>query len=186
MLLRNHDTDMEIFMEADSTLRFFDLANSVNTLNSQINITIHFHGENSQVTMRGRMQGKNTDNISRNILIDHARPNCKSDVYYKYVLDDKAQGSFAGKVYVAPDSQKTDSVLLNRNLSLTKDAHMHSEPLLEIYADDVKCSHGSSIGMLDQDAIFYMQQRGIPKEEARRLLIDAFINEIQMPRLCVK
>ncbi|MBQ0142655.1 MAG: SufD family Fe-S cluster assembly protein [Prevotellaceae bacterium] len=186
MLLRNHDTDMEIFIEDNASLKFFDLANSIKSIKSEICIAIHFEGENSELLMRGRMQGKDTDSILRNILIDHKTPSCKSDIYYKYVLNDDAQGSFTGKVLVRQDSQKTESLLLNRNLCLTKTAHMHSEPLLEIYADDVKCSHGSSIGMLDENALFYMQQRGISLTDARRLLIDAFINEIQMPRLCIK
>lgn len=188
MLLRNHDADMEIFIAADATLKFYDLVNSPTekSLNSSISITIHFTGPHSSLIMRGRMIGKKDDVISRNILIDHAVGECQSDLYYKYVLDDNADGSFSGKVYVGQDAQKSESHLLNRNLCLTKTAHMHSEPLLEIYADDVKCSHGSSIGMLDQDALFYMQQRGIPFSEAKRLLVDAFINEIQMPRLCVK
>lgn len=189
MLLRNHDADMEIFIASDASLKFYDLVNFIKDDKGQrsaINITIHLEGENSQLIMRGRVIGRNDNDISRNILIEHSVGHCSSDAYYKYVLADDSQGSFVGKVLVKQDSQKTDSIMLNRNLCLTKTAKMHSEPLLEIYADDVKCSHGSSIGMLDEDALFYMQQRGIPFDVARQLLVDAFINEIQMPRLCVK
>lgn len=190
MMLRNHDADMDIFIEANASLKFYDWVNNqrldVAGLRSDININIHLQGEGTQLIMRGKMLGKGEDVISRNILIDHEAGGCNSDIYYKYVLDDKAQGNFLGKVLVREGSQKTESKELNRNLCLTSEAKMHSEPLLEIYADDVNCSHGSSIGMLDQDALFYMQQRGIPLAEAKRLLVDAFINEIQMPRLCIR
>ncbi|MCQ2095847.1 MAG: SufD family Fe-S cluster assembly protein [Bacteroidaceae bacterium] len=188
MLLRNHDADMEIFIAAGASLKFYDLVNSPTerSIDSSISVTIHFVGPGSSLIMRGRMTGKNDDVISRQILIDHGVGECKSDIYYKCVLDGRADAVFAGRVFVAKDAQKTESHLLNRNLCLTKAAHMRSEPLLEIYADDVRCSHGSSIGMLDPDALFYLQQRGIPFAEAKRLLVDAFINEIQMPRLCVR
>ena len=186
MLLRNHDADMEINISEGASLKFFDLVNSVNSVVSEINLTFNFLGEGSVLTMRGRMMGKGSDSVRRNIVIRHSAPQCESDVYYKYVLDGEAQGRFDGRVIVPQDCQKTTSRLLNKNLCLSHDARMQTRPELEIYADDVQCSHGSSIGMLDQDAIFYMQQRGIPFSEAKRLLVDAFINEIQMPRLCVK
>ena len=187
MLLRNHDTDMEIFIAANASLKFYDLVNFIKeSTPSRINLTFHLQGEGSELLIRGRIIGKNDEDISRHILIQHSAGGCKSDTYYKYVLTDNSQGQFIGKVLVERDSQQTDSVMLNRNLCLTKTSKMHSEPLLEIYADDVKCSHGSSIGMLDEEALFYLQQRGIPRKEAIQLLVDAFINEIQMPRLCVR
>ena len=186
MLLRNHDADMEVFIEEGASLKFFDSVNIISKEDEQggtssVSLTFHLMGPDAVLFMRGRVIGHKDDKIRRNILVEHCAGGGKSDIYYKYVLDDEAEGDFTGKVYVARDAQKTESIMLNRNLCLTKEAKMHSEPLLEIYADDVKCSHGSSIGMLDQDALFYMQQRGIALAEARQLLIDAFIKEIQIP-----
>lgn len=97
---------------------------------------------------------------------------------YKYVLDDESVGAFAGKVYVATGAQQTVSQQTNANLCASPTAHAYSQPMLEIYADDVKCNHGSTIGKLDEGALFYMRQRGIPEQEARLLLQHAFVNEV--------
>ena len=103
---------------------------------------------------------------------------CDSHETYKYVLDGKAVGAFAGKVLVRHGAQKTTSEETNQNLIATKTARMFTQPMLEIYADDVKCSHGSTIGQLNDKALFYMQQRGISLSEARLLLQTAFITEV--------
>ena len=108
----------------------------------------------------------------------HNVPHCTSDELYKYVLDDESTGAFAGRVYVAKDAQKTSSQMTNQNLCATKQARMFTQPMLEIYADDVKCAHGSTVGQLNDAAMFYMQQRGISIQEARLLLQNAFINEV--------
>lgn len=97
---------------------------------------------------------------------------------YKYVLNEHSVGAFAGKVYVAPGAQQTASQQTNANLCVSPTARAFSQPMLEIYADDVKCNHGSSIGKLDETALFYMRQRGIPEVEARLLLQHAFINDV--------
>jgi Fe-S cluster assembly protein SufD len=94
------------------------------------------------------------------------------------VLDDESTGAFAGRVLVKKDAQKTVSQMTNQNLTATKQARMYTQPMLEIYADDVKCAHGSTVGQLNDAALFYMQQRGISKKEARLLLQNAFINEV--------
>ena len=94
------------------------------------------------------------------------------------MVDDEAVGAFAGKVYVAPDAQQTESDEVNQNICIGPDAHMYTQPMLEIYADDVKCSHGSTVGRLDDNALFYLRQRGIPLEQARQLLIQAFISQV--------
>jgi Fe-S cluster assembly protein SufD len=94
------------------------------------------------------------------------------------VLNDEATGAFAGRVLVVKDAQKTDSQMTNQNLCATKQARMYTQPMLEIYADDVKCAHGSTVGQLNDAAMFYMRQRGIPEKEARTLLQQAFINEV--------
>ena len=115
------------------------------------------------------------DNFS---YIEHAVPHCTSDELFKYVLRDDSRGVFTGRILVAQDAQKTQAYQNNRNLLLSPLARMQSKPQLEIYADDVKCAHGTSTGQLDQEAMFYMQQRGISKANARMLLMYAFAAEI--------
>ena len=119
-----------------------------------------------------------SQHVDNNTLIDHQVGHCTSHELYKYVLNDKATGAFAGRVLVRHGAQKTISNEVNQNLCSTKEAHMYTQPMLEIYADDVKCSHGSTVGQLNDAALFYMQQRGISREEAKLLLEFAFINEV--------
>lgn len=119
-----------------------------------------------------------TQHVDNNVLADHVAPNCTSDMLYKYVLDGRSTGAFAGKVLVRTDAQKTVSQQTNANLCASPQARVYSQPMLEIYADDVKCNHGSTIGKLDENALFYMRQRGVPEAEARLLLQHAFINDV--------
>ncbi len=119
--------------------------------------------------------GQHVDNFT---FVDHEATDCQSRELFKYVLDGKSTGSFAGKVLVRPDAQRTSSQQTNRNICLTPEARMWTQPQLEIYADDVKCSHGATVGQLDEKALFYMQQRGIPMKEARMLLMLAFLGEV--------
>ena len=111
-------------------------------------------------------------------VITHKVPHCTSNELYKYVLDDKSTGAFAGRVLVEHGAQKTTSQMTNQNLTATKEARMYTQPMLEIYADDVKCAHGSTVGQLNDAALFYMRQRGISLQEAKVLLQNAFINEV--------
>ena len=111
-------------------------------------------------------------------MIDHQVPRCTSRELYKYVLDDRSTGAFAGRVLVRHGAQKTSSEERNQNICVTKEARMFTQPMLEIYADDVKCAHGSTVGQLNDAALFYMRQRGISLEEAKLLLEFAFINEV--------
>lgn len=115
------------------------------------------------------------DNIT---FIDHQAPGCTCNELFKYVLDDKSRGSFLGRILVRKGSIKTDAHQTDRNLCLTPEARMVARPELEIYADDVKCSHGSTVGQLDQQALFYMRTRGIPENEARMLLMFAFMADV--------
>jgi len=108
---------------------------------------------------------------------DHAVPGCESDTLYRSVLDDEATGIFQGKVIVRPDAQKTDGRQMTNALLLSRDAAMNAKPELEIHADDVQCAHGSTIGELSKEAVFYLRSRGIPELEARRLLVTAFLDE---------
>ena len=116
--------------------------------------------------------------VDNNTLITHKATHCTSNELYKYVLDDRSVGAFAGRVLVEHGAQKTTSQMTNQNLTATKEARMYTQPMLEIYADDVKCAHGSTVGQLNDAALFYMRQRGISLEEAKLLLQNAFINEV--------
>lgn len=141
-------------------------------------LDIRLQGEGSEVTANGCVIADKMQRVDNNTLIDHQVPSCQSSELYKYVLDDSAVGAFAGKVLVREGAQKTSSKETNANLCATKSARMFSQPMLEIYADDVQCSHGSTVGQMDEAALFYMRQRGIDEKEARLLLKAAFITEV--------
>lgn len=137
-----------------------------------------FEGEGAECWLDGCVITDKEQHVDNNTLIDHAVGHCTSHELYKYVLNDSSTGAFAGKVLVRKDAQKTISEEQNQNLCATKTARMYTQPMLEIYADDVKCSHGSTVGQLNDAALFYMQQRGISLHEARLLLQTAFIYEV--------
>jgi Fe-S cluster assembly protein SufD len=160
--------------------------------NSRVNhnvITLHngitrnkldltFSGEGAECQCYGCVIADKQQHVDNNTLIVHKVPHCTSQELYKYVLDDKATGAFAGRVLVEHGAQKTSSQMTNQNLTATKEARMYTQPMLEIYADDVKCAHGSTVGQLNDAALFYMRQRGISLQEAKVLLQNAFINEV--------
>lgn len=141
-------------------------------------LNLDLNGEGAECSCNGCVIADKRQHVDNNTLITHHVPHCTSNELYKYVLDDEAVGAFAGKVYVAKDAQKTSSQMTNQNLCATKKARMYTQPMLEIYADDVKCAHGSTVGQLNDAAMFYMRQRGIPEKEAHLLLQNAFINEV--------
>ena len=160
--------------------------------NSRVNhnvITLHngttrnrtdlaFEGEGAECNLAGCVIADKDQHVDNNTLIDHKVGHCTSNELYKYVLDENAVGAFAGKVLVRHGAQHTTSQETNQDLCTTKTARMFTQPMLEIYADDVKCAHGSTVGQLNDAALFYMQQRGIGKKEAKLLLEFAFINEV--------
>ena len=113
--------------------------------------------------------------------IDHAMPHCNSHEIYKGILGDYARGVFNGKIFVREDAQKTDAKQTNQTLLLSPTAQIDTKPQLEIFADDVKCTHGATIGQLSDEALFYLRARGIPKDDARALLIYAFASDIVQP-----
>ena len=135
-------------------------------------------GEGAECSCNGCVIADKKQHVDNNTLITHHVSHCTSNELYKYVLDDESTGAFAGRVLVKKDAQKTTSQMTNQNLTATKQARMYTQPMLEIYADDVKCAHGSTVGQLNDAALFYMQQRGISRKEARLLLQNAFINEV--------
>jgi Fe-S cluster assembly protein SufD len=141
-------------------------------------LNLDLMGEGAECYCSGCVIADKQQHVDNNTLITHHVSHCTSRELYKYVLDDESTGAFAGRVQVKPDAQKTESQMTNQNLCATKKARMYTQPMLEIYADDVKCAHGSTVGQLNDAALFYMQQRGISLKEARLLLQNAFINEV--------
>ena len=141
-------------------------------------LDLTFSSEGAECQCYGCVIADKQQHVDNNTLITHKVPHCTSNELYKYVLDDKSTGAFAGRVLVEHGAQKTTSQMTNQNLTATKEARMYTQPMLEIYADDVKCAHGSTVGQLNDAALFYMRQRGISLQEAKVLLQNAFINEV--------
>lgn len=135
-------------------------------------------GEGAECRLNGCVIADKQQHVDNNTLIDHKVPHCTSNQLYKYVLDGEATGAFAGRVLVRHGAQKTSSEMRNQNICATNKARMYTQPMLEIYADDVKCAHGSTVGQLNDAALFYMRQRGISLKEAKLLLEFAFVNEV--------
>ncbi len=145
---------------------------------SRNTVDVKLAGERAEISLCGMVIADKQQHVDNHTRIDHAVPNCNSHELYKYVLDGEATGAFAGMILVQPGAQHTQSQQTNRNLCVTRGARMYTQPQLEIYADDVRCSHGATIGQLDENALFYMRARGIAEKEARLLLMFAFINEV--------
>lgn len=141
-------------------------------------IDVRLQGMGAHVTLNGAVVADRQQHVDNNTLIDHQTAGCTSNELYKYVLDDDAVCAFAGKILVREGAQQTSSQETNNNMVASDNARMFTQPMLEIYADDVKCAHGSTVGVMDEAALFYMQQRGIPKEVARTLLKNAFISQV--------
>lgn len=160
-----------------------------NSVASSNNITLHgglvrnstYHylgGEGSECNSYGLYLSDKWQHVDNFVNVEHAFPNCSSNQLFKGVLDDMATGAFNGRIFVAPDAQGTLAYQKNNNILLTDDAKMDTKPQLEIYADDVKCSHGATVGQLDDNALFYLQSRGIDKKQARLMLMFAFAHEV--------
>jgi Fe-S cluster assembly protein SufD len=142
------------------------------------NLNIAVNGENCSTKLYGTYMPVEKEHLDNHTMVDHRVPHCESDEVYKGIVTDKATGVFNGKVFVRQDAQKTNAFQQNANIILTDDAQMYSKPELEIYADDVKCSHGSTTGQFDEEAVFYLRARGLSEESARELLVYAFVSEI--------
>ena len=138
-------------------------------------------GEHAEVTLDGIVLTDNEQHVDNHTTMDHAEPHCASHELYAHVLNDKSVGVFNGKIFVRLDAQKTDAKQSNRTILLSGDATINAKPQLEILADDVRCTHGATIGQLDENAQFYLQARGVPKREARSILIRAFAGEVLEP-----
>ena len=175
-LLNTRVSNVYISQEADSRV-----VHNVITLHNGLtrnSLNLQLKGKGAECSVNGFVIADKHQHVDNNTLIDHQSSHCTSHELYKYVLDDQSTGAFAGRVLVRHGAEKTVSDEVNQNICFTKEARMYTQPMLEIYADDVKCSHGSTVGQLNDAALFYMQQRGISLKEARILLEFAFIGEV--------
>ena len=143
---------------------------------NEVDVTLDDEG--CECTLNGLYAAAGHQHMDNRTRIDHAKPHCNSHELYKGILDERAKGVFNGKIYVHPDAQKTDAKQSNRVLLLSDDAVIDTKPQLEIYADDVKCTHGATVGQIDETALYYLRSRGISEDLARSLLVYAFANEI--------
>ena len=169
-------SNLHVRQEADSRV----LLNSMTLYNgtTRNNVHVHLAGPGAQLELCGMAIEDKDQHVDNHTTVDHDAPSCTSHELYKYVLDDRSTGAFNGLVRVRPGAQHTVSQQTSRNLCVTPSARMWTEPQLEIYADDVKCSHGATVGQLNDQALFYMRQRGVPEREARLLLMFAFVGEV--------
>ena len=142
------------------------------------NLNIVPDAEGCETNLYGLYLLKGKQHVDNHTLIDHKKPNCYSNELYIGIMDGKSTGVFNGKVHVRKDAQKTNAYQSNKNILLTDDATINTKPQLEIYADDVKCSHGATTGQLDRESLFYLRSRGIGEEKARSMLLAAFTREI--------
>jgi Fe-S cluster assembly protein SufD len=145
---------------------------------SRTNIRANLAGEGLECILNGLYLTRGEQLADHHMIVEHAQPHCASHEYFNGILDDKSKGVFHGRILVRPIAQKTDAKQTNRNLLLSDDATVDTKPQLEIYADDVKCTHGATVGQLNDESIFYLRTRGLGEDTARRMLIHAFAGEI--------
>lgn len=181
LCMRTQETDQSFDLmiepEADSlTNVFFILPHDV--VEKKYRIDVDFNHANAIVNIFGLYQMRAQQSIEIKTTVNHHVPHCTSKQLWKGVLNDSAKAIFQGKIIVSPDAQKTNAQLSNKNLLLSNAAEINTKPILEIYANDVKCSHGATVGCLDDNALFYLRARGIDENSAREMLIDAFASEI--------
>jgi Fe-S cluster assembly protein SufD len=167
---------MQVHMDRSSTFASHNLTQGGCITRNDINAALGAEG--CECTLNGLYLATGQQLIDNHTFIDHAQPNCASHELYKGILDGKGKGVFNGKILVRQDAQKTDAKQTNKTLLLSDDATINTKPQLEIYADDVKCTHGATVGQLDDESIFYLRSRGIGLQEARQLLTFAFANDI--------
>ncbi len=168
----------QIFVEqAANSQTTFDCV-SLHNGHTRNHIEIDLAAEGAETWLGGMVAADGTQKCDNFTVIRHLAPHCTSNELFKYILDGEAEGAFAGQILVEKGAQKTSAYQTNRNICLSKTAHMHAKPQLEIYADDVKCGHGATTGQLDENALFYMRTRGIGYDEARMLLLLAFASDV--------
>lgn len=170
--------------------KYSNYSNTTMTLSGELvrnNHNVVLAGSNCEAHLNGLFISNGTQQIDNHTLIDHQMPHCESNELYKGVAKDKSVGTFNGKIFVRKDAQKTNAYQSSKNILMSDDATINTKPQLEIYADDVKCSHGTSTGKIDTEALFYLKARGIGEESVRKLLLQAFaqelIDKIEIPSL---
>lgn len=171
-----HISNLFIHQEANS--RFTGNTVSLHGGLIRNNFQATLNGPSCESNLFGLFLCDDNQHVANYVLMDHAAPHCHSNQLFKGILDDNATGAFNGKILVRKDAQKTEAYQKNNNILLSSSARMNTKPHLEIYADDVKCSHGATVGQLDTEAMFYLRSRGIGQKEARHLLMYAFANDI--------
>ncbi|MEA2339689.1 MAG: Fe-S cluster assembly protein SufD, partial [Thermoanaerobaculia bacterium] len=171
-----HIGTVQIHQERSSNVTSRTIATGGGLVRNEINAALT--GEGASLSMEGLFVLSGKQHVDNHTVIDHVAPHCDSVELFKGILDENARGIFDGRIIVEPDAVKTNSRQTNKNLLLSETAVIDSKPSLEIHNDDVKCNHGSTIGQLDEEALFYLRARGIGAEEARNLLVYAFASEI--------
>lgn len=171
-----HIEKMEAFQNKNSVLNHFNITFGGAIVRNDINSVLD--GENVETHYYGLYLANGSQHIDNHTFVDHAKPNCVSNELYKGILDDNSHGVFNGKIIVRQDAQKTNAYQQNKTILLSKTAKIDTKPQLEIFADDVKCSHGATIGKLDEVSEFYIRSRGVPQEMAKSMLIRAFANDV--------
>jgi Fe-S cluster assembly protein SufD len=171
-----HVSNLQARLERGSSLTTHSISLGGALVRNDIGIVMNAEG--SECALNGLYVTKGKQHVDNRTVIDHAKPNCNSRELYKGILDDRSTGVFNGKIVVRPDAQKTNAKQTNKNLLLSENALVNTTPQLEIFADDVKCTHGATIGRLNEDELFYMRSRGIPAASARTLLTYAFASEV--------
>lgn len=171
-----HVGTTRVWQKRDSTFNGFSLAAGAAITRNNLDVVLN--GEGAAAFLNGLYSVYKNQHVDNHTSVDHRVPNATSNQLYKGVLNDAARAVFNGKIFVRPVAQRTNSYQLNKNLLLGKDCRVDTKPQLEIFADDVKCTHGATIGQLDEDAIFYLQARGVPRKIATRLLTQGFVDDV--------
>lgn len=172
----SHIGTTQVYQESNSNFSASTFTLSGGLVRNNLNIVLD--GEHCEAAMNGLYLLDGKMHVDNHTLVDHKKPNSYSNEFYKGVMADKSTGVFNGKIFVRQDAQKTNAFQANRNILLSDEATINTKPQLEIWADDVKCSHGATTGQLDEEAMFYMRARGLSKESARVLLLHAFAQEV--------
>jgi len=180
--MQNKDADSVLFTTINAQIeKNARISTNTLVLNGGIirnNIKVKLNGQNAEADLKGLYLVDKKQHVDNQVYVIHEKPYCNSNQLYKGIIDDEAKAVFNGRILVQKDAQKTNAYQANNNILLTDTAQVNSQPQLEIYADDVKCSHGSTVGQLDPDAMFYLKSRGICEHSARMLLMYAFASEV--------
>lgn len=171
-----HNNYTQIFQESNTQINHVTL--TLDGMMVRNNLHFYMNGENCSSVLYGLYMPNGTQHVDNHTRVDHAKPNCFSDEKYKGIMQDKSTAVFNGKIMVHLDAQKTNAYQRNQNILLSDEATVNTKPQLEIFADDVKCTHGATIGQLDEEPMFYLRSRGIPENEARKILLNAFADDI--------